>query len=147
MTDELKHFGVKGMRWGRRKKSNSNSLPKKTGKIGMIKKSIKSAKRESDWRKTLAKAEGMTTKELQTLANRVRLENEFKQLARTPRVGTKGDRKAYLDRDKISDKDLATTVERLRAKNQLNDAVGSARRQNIETGKQILETLERKRKK
>ena len=68
MSNELRHFGVKGMKWGRRKKRavvENNHLTNVT---------------RLDQRPTPAKPRRMSKKELQARVNRLKLEQELARL-------------------------------------------------------------------
>ena len=95
MTNEefqLLHSGVKGMRWGIRKKSTGSSdstnppKPKKLSKRQRKKEALKvveaSNKRSKSWRKDFNKREALTDTELKARIDRLKLENEFDKLSK-----------------------------------------------------------------
>lgn len=67
-TSELEHFGIKGMRWGVRRKSGKSSGDAAT------------ADRLSSKLKT-GGSKSLTNKELKKVIERMRLEKQFKELA------------------------------------------------------------------
>lgn len=79
MEYQLEHAGVKGMKWGVRKavKSRANS-----------------AKRERSWTKQYRERDKMSDDQLRSVVNRLRLENDFAQLAGR---ASKGQRKMAKD--------------------------------------------------
>lgn len=68
MSNQLRHFGVKGMKWGRRKK-----------RVAVENGSLNNVKR-LDQRPTPAKPRRMSKKELQARVNRLKLEQELSRL-------------------------------------------------------------------
>ena len=74
MNDELYHYGVKGMKWGVRR-----SLKKIRSDI---RKRAASHKRERMWTDKYRNRHSLSDRELSAAINRLRLENEFKSLAK-----------------------------------------------------------------
>ena len=101
MNDTLEHFGVKGMKWGKRR-----------AKARMAKKARKKAEKQSkktdeEWNVKYKKRSDMTDDEISAATKRLRLENEFaKQVAQS----SKTNQKAKLG-DRI--KDISTTTKEL----------------------------------
>ena len=113
----LEHAGVKGMKWGVRK-SDSSSRVKKTKKPGVIRESVSSLKRESDWAKKSKNARSLSDAELKRSVERLKNENSIKRNTHN-RFATMNDsanssnRKQYRQRAKYSDaeiKKIATRV-------------------------------------
>lgn len=136
----LQHYGVKGMKWGVRKRVS--------GAKNRIKREVSSYKRE---RNQLAiKDPGqMTDRELKKTLNRNRLENQLKvEARRTPGIGKnrvddqmdrrKANRNAYLDRANLSDKQLQSKVDRIRSENQLVFEANKVNRKSIEVGSSFM---------
>lgn len=158
MSDELKHYGVLGMKWGRRKSSSSSGTKKKepsklrTKVENKVKAEVGSLKREMAWRNTTRKIGNMSTKDINKLAQRIQMENEMKRLTKVrndPKslvkrmvgdktISTEKDRQDYLKRGKMSDEELARKVNRLRAKDNLRRAVSQASKEQIDLGKTIV---------
>ena len=101
MNDTLEHFGVKGMKWGKRR-----------AKARMAKKARKKAEKQSkktdeEWNVKYKKRSDMTDDEISAATKRLRLENEFaKQVAQS----SKTNQNAKLG-DRI--KDISTTTKAL----------------------------------
>lgn len=74
---ELKHHGVKGMRWGVRRKNPSGVQPKKPAASGE-----KFTSRKPDAKK-------MSDKELKATINRMQMEKQYKELTRPQVTGAK----------------------------------------------------------
>lgn len=153
LEEFLKHHGVKGMRWGRRRDRNrpggadgvSESEKVKTEK-GMVvpkkesskfAKNLSSMRRERQWSKILSEADKLSTKDISTVAKRVGLENELKTLSRTKGVGGKKDKADYLRRENMSDTELSRKVVRLRAKKSLHKNVSDATKEQREFGEKV----------
>ena len=90
--DILKHWGVKGMKWGVRKSRSANSTtkkekpPKKPSKR-QLKKDAENLRKESNkraksHRKEYMKRKDLTDEELRKKVERLRLENEFDRLSK-----------------------------------------------------------------
>ncbi len=84
MTDELYHFGVKGMKWGVRhdKKSSGSSRSGKTKRV-----SSEEYTRSREIMKK--KPNAMSNRELQELNTRLQLENTYKNNRSNMNVGSK----------------------------------------------------------
>lgn len=127
--NELKHYGVKGMRWGVHKASKR------------VNETLKSRKREHSWKKELKNINYMTTEQMNAKARQISLENEFKRLSYSRqgvrRIGNKEDRKNYRRRGDMTHEELTQVVNRLRAKHNLHRAISEATRAEKELGKRV----------
>ena len=144
--DVMKHYGVKGMKWGvirnRNRPGGADGIVEADKgvngkKRGKLRRTLDSLKRERQWRKAVEEIDKMSTKDINALSKRISLENDLKRYSRTKGVGTKKDREDYLRRDKMSDQELQRKVTRLKAKNALNDNVNNASKEQREFGERI----------
>lgn len=145
LSDEvLQHVGIKGMRWGVKRNRNrpggadgkEESVKVKDKRSNLTKK-LDSMKRERQWKQVLKKMHELDTKEINTVASRVKLENSMKDLSRS-KIGNKKDRDDYLRREHMSDAELSRKVTRLRAKDNLHKAVKSASKEQREFGEHVV---------
>ena len=138
--DLLNHFGVKGMKWGVRKRIS--------GAKNRTKREVQSFRRERNQLKIKDPGQ-MTDSELKKTLNRNRLENQLKEESRkTPGIGMnrgeehaarrKTNRDIYLDRGQLSDKELQAKVNRIRSENQLVQEANRANRKTLETGSSFM---------
>lgn len=136
----LKHFGVKGMKWGVRKRAS--------GVKNRVKREVSSFRRERSQLKIKDPGQ-MTDRELKKTLNRNRLENQLKDESRkTPGIGMnrkedhaarrKTNRDTYLDRGKLTDKELQAKVNRIRSENQLVQEANKINRKTLETGSSFM---------
>ena len=118
MNEEyLEHFGVKGMKWGVRKSDNSSRV-KKTKKPGVIRESVSSLKRESDWAKKSRNARSLSDSELKSTVERLKNENSIKRNTQDRMTvltdkAYRVNRKAYRERAKYSDEDIKKIAQRI----------------------------------
>lgn len=118
MNEEyLEHFGVKGMKWGVRKADNSNRV-KKTKKPGVIRESVSSLKRESDWAKKSKNARSLSDAELKRNVERLKNENAIKRnthnrFASMTDSANSSNRKQYRQRAKYSDAEIKKIAQRI----------------------------------
>ncbi len=132
----LQHYGVKGMKWGVRKRASAAK--------NRIKREVSSYRRERNQLKIKDPGE-MTDRELKKTLNRNRLENQLKEESRkSTGIGKnrkeeraarrKANRDTYLDRGQLSDKELQAKVNRIRSENQLAQEANKVNRKTIEVG-------------
>lgn len=127
--DILKHYGVKGMKWGvRRSRDKSPST---------IRRHISSAKRDLGHRKTIKNLKNMTDDELKSTTDRIRRENDLKRLTATKRKKTSDE---YLDRAKLSDAELKQKVERLQLEDNLKRQVTTAQKPYKDAAKKFIKS-------
>lgn len=76
-NDEVKHFGIKGMKWGRHKAVNANTIGK-SAKLGQDIASLgQTVNRTGFNKKTLKEAKRLSDDDLKQLTNRLNLENNY----------------------------------------------------------------------
>lgn len=127
MDDILKHYGIKGMRWGVSR-----------NRRGTIREKYRSLKRERSWYKMLKNMDKMNTKDINNISRRVSLENELKLLSKS-KIGTSKDKIDYLRRANMGNSELSRKVNRLRAKDKLHKSITDASREQREFGFRIFE--------
>ena len=149
----LQHFGVKGMKWGVRKKAASAGRRVKK----QAKREYDSFKRERAQLK-IKDPRKMTDEELQSTLNRNRLENQLKfESKRTSTIGSRrkgwsystraieglsrkmDNRNIYLDRASLSDTELQKKVNRMRTENMLVREANNINMKSIEAGARFIE--------
>jgi hypothetical protein len=142
----LKHHGVKGQKWGvirdRNRPGGADGKwesEKQVDNRGKLQKRLDSMKRERQWNSVLREMDKMSTKDINTVTTRVRLENDLKRLSKS-KVATKKDKEDYLRRDKMSNQELSRKVARLNAKEGLLKQVSSASKEQREFGIKVVQT-------
>lgn len=140
LSDILQHHGVKGMKWGvirdRNRPGGADGKwesEKVADTRGKLQKRLDSMKRERQWNSVLRELDKMSTKDINTVNKRIKLENSLKTLSKS-KVATKKDKEDYLRRDKMSDQELSRKVTRLNAKNTLRNTIRSASEEQREFG-------------
>lgn len=129
---DLEHHGVKGQKWGVRRKIKSGVTTAKNE----VKLRNDSAKRERSWAKT--DVSKMSTSQLRNQASRVRLENELKRHARG--TGNKTVKREYLNRSKIDDATLRKRVERLNLEREFNKSAKLSSKSQRDLAKSIIKS-------
>lgn len=118
MNEEyLEHFGVKGMKWGVRKADNASRV-KKAKKPGVIRESVSSLKRESDWAKKSKNARSLSDAELKRAVERLKNENAIKRnthnrFASMTDSANSSNRKQYRQRAQYSDAEIKKIATRI----------------------------------
>lgn len=139
----ITHAGVKGMKWGVRKDKKTSSGQNES-KVSKVKTRVKeewgSRKRERSWNKEYDNLDKMSLPQMRQMTARIQLENDLKRLAKTKKVGSDEDKKAYRTRDKLSDKELMDRVVTLRTKDNFKRQVDEASREQREIGQRIVNT-------
>lgn len=141
---ELKHTGVKGMKWGVHRDRNrpggadgrpdaSDARYAKKGKLGQH---LHSLKRERQWVKVLREIDTLSTQDIKRISSRIGLENDLKRLSKE--VGGSKDKHDYLHRHKMDDQELSRKVTRLRAKETLKKNVMSASKAQRDFGARVV---------
>lgn len=157
MDENLQHHGVKGMRWGVRRyqpypkgsDSRGKFVGKKTNrqggskKEGFVKGLTKSSSRELKAlnKSRLKNLNKMNTREIQKHTNRLRLENDLKELSMDKSIGSLKDVKEYHRRGDMSDSELRRKVNRLRAKEHFKKQANRANEHNVELAKSIVKVV------
>lgn len=160
LDENLQHYGVKGMRWGVRRSEKQLAIARKVRdgavnnakkKVDRVKARVSSAKRRNDWKKTLKDLDNMSIDDMQKVARRIQLENDFRNLTKpklsqtlSPQrmnrgVATKKDREDYLKRGRMSDEELTASVLKLRARENLKRTVRDANPMQSKYGRQVTE--------
>lgn len=144
MEDVIQQAGVKGMKWGIRRdytqrggadgKLDAKDKPIRTA----LGKKLNSLKRERQWKSVLKEMDSLSTKDITEIAKRVTLENSLKTLSRS-KVGTKKDREDYLRRERMDNQELSRKVTRLKAKENLHNAVSNASKEQREFGQKLVQ--------
>lgn len=131
----LKHYGIKGMKWGvRRPKGTNGRVVKKPNALKRagerVKDEYKSMQREAKWSK-----EPVTTYDetvLKSKLERISAENKLKSY---------GTRKEYIRRANVSDEDLKKRVSRLELEHRFKTEVNKATKGQLELGKAVQSAL------
>ena len=117
---QLEHFGVKGMKWGRRKDGASETTPKPKS---TLRKYVDSNRRELGMRKMLKDVDTLPDAEVVRRVNCVRNENDFRRaIDNTAFVNNKRRkqlRDEYFNRENLSDSELQERVRRLNLEDNL----------------------------
>lgn len=99
-SDVIEHFGVRGMKWGVRRKEARR-----------LKKASKA--RSKEWKQKYQDRSRMTDEDIRKATNRLRLENDFaEQIRRTSVVSMKPPGYGKKIADKFIDTAIQTTVQR-----------------------------------
>lgn len=148
LDEILKHYGVKGMRWGVRRNRNrpggaDGKRQNGSKKSTTVKDEAKSALRELSWagKSKVNNMNKMSTKDIKKQTERLRLENDLKKLSRDISLGTSKDRKDYRGRANMSDQELRRKVDRLRAKKEFKNQANQATKSQIEKGKTVVKLV------
>lgn len=148
---ELEHHGVKGQKWGVRRAGSAGvkaikSASKAVGDEAKLRGN--SVKRELGWQ--FKNPNTMSTKKLAATAKRVNLENQLKRHARGRIVNPlqKGSyaavrktKRDYLNRSKMSTKDLQAKVRRLDLERELRKSAKSATKSQKDLAASIMKSM------
>lgn len=124
---DLEHYGVPGMKWGKRKASSAINRAKTR-----VKEEVVSKKREYDVRKSYANRANMSPEKLKRVSNRAaseqRIKNDlsaqFKNQLKSGRIiidkPLRNDRKLYRNRGKMSEQVLKQFENRVKLETQMS---------------------------
>lgn len=139
----LEHYGTKGMRWGHRKGDSKSAQPEKPK--GTVRKYWDSNRREVGMMKLAKDIDKLDDDELRRRANRVRNENDMRQIVsgvpKRDRTRRKQLRDEYLDRADMSDEALQKRVNRLRLEENLRREVVRASQPQREAANMLIQTV------
>lgn len=134
---ELKHYGIKGMRWGVRRPVGSN---------GLIKRAVKQAKKIDTPRSEDSKAvaglrkkakktkniKNMTDEDIRLVTDRVNLENNMKRLA-----SKTDNKKIYKLKDRLSNDEIRALNQRMQMEANLKESINNANASTIKLGNSL----------
>lgn len=143
----IQHHGIKGMRWGvRRYQPYQKGEGQPKGKfLGKTKKKIsdsrlgqevRSAKRELSTLKTKSNMDNMSTNQIKEQGKRILKENEMKRMSKT-----KKEKKDYRNRGRMSDQEVNRKLDRLKAKDLLNQNADKASKVYVDAGKRTVQSM------
>ena len=122
MSDKIQHHGIKGMKWGVRRyqpypKGQRNAgkfldAGKKTGGSERTTR-LQSKGREISMALAQREIKNLSTKDAKAVVSRAQLENRYRQLSKTPNVGSMKAKSGYLNRENMSDQEIRRKVDRL----------------------------------
>ena len=153
MNNDLKHHGVKGMKWGVRRyqpypkgKRNAGKFldsAKQTGskvtKDSSIKDNAKalisSKTREMSMVRAQKEIKNLSTSDAKKVVTRAQLENRLKTLNSTKNVGDGQSNKDYLNRANMSNDELKRKVNRLQLSANMRTEAKSANKELVDLGK------------
>ena len=139
---QLEHFGVKGMKWGRRKDGASETTPKPKS---TLRKYVDSNRRELGMRKMLKDVDTLPDAEVVRRVNRVRNENDFRRaIDKTAFVNNKRRkqlREEYFNRENMSDSELQERVRRLNLEDNLRREVVRASKPQREAANELIKSV------
>lgn len=128
-NEDVKHYGVLGMKWG---------VQRPIGSDGLVTGTVKSAKRNLDQikytkNKNLKK---MTSAELQTTVDRLSKENKLKKLA-----DTREDKRSYRERGNMTDQELNDKVNRLQLESSLKSQAFKANKETFDAVNKVMKEV------
>ena len=162
MSDEIQHYGVKGMKWGIRRyqpypKGQRNAgkfldsakqtgsinqnggkatkVTKDSGKVQVAKASARSKGRELSMIMATREIRNLSTKDAQKTISRAQLESRMKRLSETKNVGDAQAKRDYLNRASMSNEELKRKTDRLQLAENMRQSARTSNRDLIDIGK------------
>lgn len=141
---ELRHHGVKGMKWGVRRfqpyqpGDGQHGKGKVKGAASRVKQEVSSFKRELEAGK-MGKNErlkSLSDDQLRAVTTRLRTENDLKRLSSKSK--DKGDKSDYRLRASMSDTELKKRVDRLQLEDSLRQQAYMATKQQTDLAKKVI---------
>lgn len=130
--EELKHYGVLGMRWGVRRPVGGDGLV-----TGSVKSAMRNMKNLTNVRNKNLKA--MSDDELKSKVDRLTKENRLKSLSIA-----KEDKRAYRSRGDLSDQELTARVDRLQLEATLRSQSFKANKEAIDQVNDLMKEISKK---
>lgn len=144
---DLKHYGVPGMKWGKRKASSAVNRAKTR-----VKEEVVSKKREYDVRKSYANRAKMSPDELKRVSNRAaaeqriknNLSTQFKNQLKSGRIiidkPLMNDRKLYRNRGKMSDQILRQFENRVKLETQMSRVYSKTMDKDLQNAQKVIDS-------
>lgn len=144
---DLKHYGVPGMKWGKRKASSAVNRAKTR-----VKEEVVSKKREYDVRKSYANRAKMSPDELKRVSNRAaseqriknNLSTQFKNQLKSGRIiidkPLMKDRKLYRNRGKMSDQILRQFENRVKLETQMSRVYSKTLDKDLQNAQKVIDS-------
>lgn len=140
----IKHYGVKGMKWGVRRYQpyqpgdGQYGKGKVKGAARRVRQTVDSVRREREASKLGSndRLKTLSDEQLRSVTNRLRNENDLKRLSTAS--GDKGDKHDYRVRASMSDEELQSRVQRLQLEDNLRQQAKQATRQQTELAQKVI---------
>lgn len=159
-SDTIKHYGVKGMKWGVRRyqpypkgqrnagkfldssKQKGNQNGNKSNKVtkdssfkDTAKATVRSKGREMSMVRAQKEIKNLSTSDAKKVVSRSQLENRLKRLNNTKNVGDGKSNRDYLNRASMSNKELKRKVDRLQLADNMRNEARNSNKELIDMGK------------
>lgn len=163
-NDELlKHYGVKGMKWGVRRYqpypkgsrnagkfldaskqtdsnqngNKSNKVTKDSGVASNVKATVRSKGREVSMARAQREIKNLPSSDAKKVVSRAQLENRLKRLSSTRNVGDEQAKRDYLNRESMSNQELKRKADRLQLSDNMRQEARNANKGAIDMGKKV----------